>query len=184
MMNSAKPGASKMFKEVQLNLLRSYIHNEHATDIVMWVMTLLFGMFSVAFNIGFYTSDSCTGILQILNIGWSCILAMIVFTFTASVTDESKLISMSCRYGGHVKYNDISIEDRKLLALNSFYMLFSWTFSGAIFVYIPFVILKVIGKFLVVVIPGLIIDRCIGDIKPKKTKSTLQEEFNDLIKEN
>ena len=173
-----------MFKAVQLLLLQSYIHNEHATYVAMWVMTLLFGMFSIAINIGFYTSDSCTGILQILNIGWSCILAMIVFTFTASFTDESKLISMSCRYGGHVKYNDISIEDRKTLALNAFYMIFSWTFSGAIFVYIPFIILKVIGKFLVVVIPGRIIDHCIGDVKPKKTKSTLQEEFNDLIKEN
>lgn len=183
-MNSVKPGASKMFKTVQLLLLQSYIHNEHATYIVMWVMTLLFGLFSVAFNIGFYTSDSCTGILQIMNIGWSFILAMVVFTFTASFTDESRLINMSCRYSYHVKYNDISIEDRKTLALNAFYMIFSWTFSGAIFVYIPFIILKVIGRFLVVVIPGLIIDHCIGDIKPKKTKSTLQEEFNDLIKEN
>lgn len=173
-----------MFKAIQLILLQSYIHNEHATYIVMWVMTLLFGLFSAAFNIGFYTSDSCTGNLLVLNIGWSCILTMTLFTFTASFTDESKLINMSCRYGCHVKYNDISIEDRKILALNVFYMLFSWTFSGAIFVYIPFIILKVIGKFLVVVIPGLIIDRCIGDIKPKKTKSTLQEEFNDLIKEN
>ena len=184
MMNSAKPGVSKMFKEVQLNLLRSYIHNEQSTGIVMWVVTLLFGLFSIALNIGFYTSDSCTGILEILNIGWSFILAIVVFSFIATFTDESKLINMSCRYGGHVKYNDISIEDRKTLALNAFYMIFSWTFSGAIFVYIPFIILKVIGKFLVVVIPGRIIDHCIGDVKPKKTKSTLQEEFNDLIKEN
>lgn len=173
-----------MFKEVQLNLLRSYIHNEQSTGIVMWVVTLLFGLFSIALNIGFYTSDSCTGILEILNIGWSFILAIVVFSFIATFTDESKLINMSCRYGGHVKYNDISIEDRKTLALNAFYMIFSWTFSGAIFVYIPFIILKVIGKFLVVVIPGRIIDHCIGDVKPKKTKSTLQEEFNDLIKEN
>ena len=184
MMNSAKPGVSKMFKEFQQRLLLSYIRNEQSTGFAIWIATLVFSLCSIAINIWFYTSESCTGIFEIMNIGWSCILTIVIFTFAAFCSDETKIISMSSRYSGHVKYNDISIEDRKILALNAFYMLFSWTFSGAIFIYIPFIILKAIGKFLVVVIPSLVIDHFIGDIKPKKTKTTLQEEFNDLIEKN
>lgn len=173
-----------MIKELQMQLLRSYLGKGKGEKLFcMLLLSIVCGICSVIANAVIYDATYCVGIIKFLNVCWTVLLFISTCTGLALVTTESDIISISEHCGLNLKYNDLSIKDRKTLLLFSFYAYTTLCCTGGIFIYILCIIIHKIFTLIAITLPNKIIDQCIKD-EPEKVVTNnkpMIQKYDDLL---
>jgi hypothetical protein len=173
-----------MLKELQMQLLRSYLGKGIGEKLFcMILLSIICGICSLITNAVIYDAIYCVGIIKFLNICWSVLIFISICTGLALLTTECDIISIANHSSLDLKYNNLSIKDRKTLLLFSFYAYTTLCCTGGIFIYILCIIIYKIFNLIAITLPNKIIDQCIKDESEKVVTNNkpMIQKYDDLL---
>jgi len=173
-----------MIKELQMHLLRAYLGKRKGEELCcMLLLSIICGICSIIANIVIYDAIYCVGIIKFLNVCWTVLIFISICTGLALLTTECDIISIAKHSSLDLKYNNLSIKDRKTLLLFSFYAYTTLCCTGGIFIYIPCIIIYKIFNLIAITLLNKIIDQCIKD-EPEKAVTNnkpMIQKYDDLL---